>query len=358
MKILFIADRWSNGGVPTVMQQLTDELSKEHNVVWLFYYTGKPNESQIKQYELHARFSGDPKAIIALRRLIQDIQPDVIHDHFGGIWSAGYLFTKWSKRAILHYHNEFEPIKESPDDKRTFKEGFFKKILLPRYQKIVCVSAYNARVISSYLKNTDKVTVIPNGVHIPDESLIKKKANSVFTIGFIGRLVYEKGVDTLLDAISVLKNSEPFEVLIAGDGDPKYIQSLKVKIQKNQLDNVRFLGRVEDKVSFFNAIDVMYFGSRQEPFGLTIIEAWAHQTPVIGFYPENGGGPFEIMPVHDENPGILLEKRDFNALAQLIKKIQADVELLELWQSRSLSKAHAFKMSAISRDWEEVYQRI
>ncbi len=357
MKILFIADRWSNGGVPTVMQQLTDELKKNHEVVWLFYYAGKPNESQIKQFELHARFSGDPKAIFKLLRLVDEIQPDVIHDHFGGIWSAGYLFTTWSKQAILHYHNEFEPVKESPDDKRTLKEGFFKKVLLPRYRRIVCVSKYNAKVISSYLHDNHKVSVIPNGVKLPDSSQLKKEINRQFTVGFLGRLVYEKGVDSFIEIVSRLRE-EPIQFKIAGDGDERYIKQLKARIQELNLQNIEFLGRISDKLSFFNSIDVMYFGSRQEPFGLTILEAWAHQTPVIGFYPENGGGPFELLPIGEDNPGELLKKRDPKDVAELIKRVRKNSELLNRWSLLAIKRASTFQMGSVIQDWEELYQSL
>lgn len=359
MKILFVVDRWSNGGVPTVIKTLSLALKAQaHEVVWLFYYRGNTEEKEFEQIELNARFSGDPVVLMKLKSIINSINPDIIHDHFGGIWSVGYLFSKWKKRAILHYHNEFDVIESSPDNRRTLKEGFFKSILLQRFRKIVAVSSHNAKTIQNYLKGENRVLIITNSVDLNKNAIPIKEQTSHLTIGFIGRLVYEKGLDSLFEALALLKNNPNLSLKIAGDGDEKYIKELKSIESRFKLNQIEYVGRIENKAEFFNSIDVMYFGSRQEPFGLTILEAWSYGVPIIGFYPENGGGPYELLKPGTKSGGTLIEGRSSSGLAQLIERVQSDSTWIERHTIQLQEKLTQFGTQKVVSKWIEVYNDI
>ena len=358
MKIIMLVDRWSNGGVPTVMSDLSVELkSLGHDISWIFYYSGNPEIKSFQQIELNARYSGDPKALLALKSHLKLLNPDVIHDHFGGIWASAYLFSKWSKKAILHYHNEFNVVSDSPDDRRVLKESLFKNILMKRYKKIVAVSEHNAVTIKTFLKNENNVTVISNSVSKP-KHISNKRKNDTLTIGYLGRLVYEKGIDSLLEAIALLPKSIVVNVLIAGDGDQLYIEALAQIIKKHKLNTIQFLGRIEDKDEFFSKIDCMYFGSRQEPFGLTILESWSYQTPIVGFYPENGGGPYEIFKEGTKSGGHLLTSRSSTALSLLIKDIVENREWISKKKEGMDKKLSPYYIETILPKWIELYKSV
>jgi len=358
MKIVMLVDRWSNGGVPTVMSDLSIKLQAlGHEVNWIFYYLGNPENTSIPQIELNARYSGDLKALLALKSHLQKLNPDVIHDHFGGIWASGYLFSKWRKKAILHYHNEFNVVPDSPDERRLLKESLFKNILMKRYRKIVAVSEHNAKTIKSFLKKEHQICVIPNSVSNP-QFISPKVKNETLTIGFLGRVVFEKGVDTLLEAVALLPKSITVNVLIAGNGDQSYLESLNNIIKKHKLKTIQFLGRVSDKDDFFRKIDGMYFGSRQEPFGLTMLESWNYQTPIIGFYPENGGGPYEIFKEGTKSGGHLLSSRSSTALSLLIKDIVENRDWITKKTEGIDKKLSPYLIETILPKWIELYDSI
>jgi len=353
-----LVDRWSNGGVATVISDLSIELqSLGHEINWIFYYSGNLKNKSIPQIELNARYSGDPKALLALKSYLQKINPDVIHDHFGGIWAIGYLFSKWRKKAILHYHNEFNVVSESTDERRHLKESLFKNILLKRYKKIVAVSEHNAKTIKSFLKNEQQIHIIPNSIS-KKKNISSKAKNDVLTIGFLGRIVFEKGVDTLLEAVALLPKSITINVLIAGDGDEMYKVSLEKIIKKHKLSTIQFVGRISDRDDFFSKIDCMYFGSRQEPFGLTILESWSYQTPIIGFYPENGGGPYEIFKEGTKSGGHLLASRSSTALSLLIKDIVENRDWIATKTEGIENKLSPFLIETILPKWIELYENI
>jgi glycosyltransferase involved in cell wall biosynthesis len=119
---------------------------------------------------------------------------------------------------------------------------------------------------------------------------------------FVGRLEYIKGVHNLLP---VFKNHPEYELLIAGGGE--YESALKK--QAEGIPNIKFLGRLDQKrlqSLYKSAIAVMVPSICYETFGIIIIEAFSLKTPVIvndlGALPEvveDSGGGF-IYKTEDE----------------------------------------------------------
>lgn len=104
-------------------------------------------------------------------------------------------------------------------------------------------------------------------------------------IGYVGRLVHEKGIDLLLDALSTLHN-HPWQLSIVGSGP----QRAALEAQAASLDGrVNFLGSLPsvEMPAIFQQFDVVVVPSRtmpnwKEQFGRVIIEAMASGVAVIG----------------------------------------------------------------------------
>lgn len=111
---------------------------------------------------------------------------------------------------------------------------------------------------------------------------------------FVGRLEYIKGVHNL---IKVFKQRPEYELLIAGDG----AQRAPLEEQAKDCPNIKFLGRLSQEglaELYRSALAVIVPSICYETFGIIIIEAFSHKTPVIvndlGALPEvvddSGGG--------------------------------------------------------------------
>jgi glycosyltransferase involved in cell wall biosynthesis len=131
-----------------------------------------------------------------------------------------------------------------------------------------------------------KIKVVPNGIEPEkfqmniDATQVKKDygVNSTDPVVFyMGRLVYQKGPDLLLDAVEKHSNTK---FLFAGDGDMR--QHLE-NMAKNYEGKVRFLGYLPDMefVRLLNAVDLVVIPSRNEPFGLVLLEAWSAKKGVV-----------------------------------------------------------------------------
>lgn len=108
----------------------------------------------------------------------------------------------------------------------------------------------------------------------PQESL---RRHGDFRFGFLGRLVPEKGIQTLIDACRLLP-ATGWRLQVAGraqEGDDAY-RSLAEGLP------IDFLG-FTDPVAFLRSVDLLVVPSIwREPFGLTVVEAFAQGVPVIG----------------------------------------------------------------------------
>ncbi len=111
---------------------------------------------------------------------------------------------------------------------------------------------------------------------------IRREARKIL---FLSRVHPKKGVDLLIRAAAIMKRgSLPFQVLIAGPGEEKYLDSLKsMAAELGVADVVEFLGMVHgvEKRSLYEAADVFVLPTHQENFGLVLAEAMACGTAVV-----------------------------------------------------------------------------
>ena len=178
---------------------------------------------------------------------------------------------------------------------------------------------------------SNKIAVIPQiGVDITDTS--KEKNISAlntcladcFTVGFIGRLVEEKGIMILLKALLKLKNK--WKLLIIGDGPVK--QEISIFANKNLIeDKVIFTGTVpHEKINeYFPYIDILVIPSIttetwKEQFGHVIIEAFSNSVPVIG---SSSGSIPEVIG----DAGLIFNEGDEKELSDKIKFLIDNTEL-------------------------------
>ena len=148
-----------------------------------------------------------------------------------------------------------------------------------------------------------KVRVIYNGVNADafDYSIDPGEVKRRYSIGpldptvlFVGRMVVQKGPDILMRAIpSLLRHHHNAKFVFAGDGHMRG----EVQATANQLGvghAVRMLGdrRGRELLDLFKACDIVAVPSRNEPFGIVILEGWSAGKPVVS---TKRGGPAEFV---------------------------------------------------------------
>jgi glycogen synthase len=175
--------------------------------------------------------------------------------------------------------------------------------------KVIAVSeATKKEIMWMYEVPDSKAVSVDNGVNWErfDIDVDPGKVKAQYSIGpldptvlFCGRLAWQKGPDILIEAIPGILSKQPnAKFIIVGDGDMK--AGLQNRVNQLRIGHaVRFLGyrNGDELIRMFKSCDVVCVPSRNEPFGIVLLEAWAAHKPVV--VTENGG-PGEFIR-HEEN---------------------------------------------------------
>jgi glycosyltransferase involved in cell wall biosynthesis len=144
-----------------------------------------------------------------------------------------------------------------------------------------------------------KLRSVHNGINCRrfDGFIDPGRCRSTYGIGpmdpmalYVGRLSTQKGPDLLLEAVpAILEHRGNAKIVFVGDGDMKpYLERRAHELGVQHA--VRFLGAMAadgELTNLFKSTDVVCVPSRNEPFGMVVLEAWAAGKPVV--VTENGG---------------------------------------------------------------------
>lgn len=153
---------------------------------------------------------------------------------------------------------------------------------LARFERIIVPSSHTRERFVEYGIPADRLAVIPNGIDAErfQRPAVERRSNTVVTVG---RLCHRKGQRTVIEAVERLRTRVPDVSLhVVGDGPLR--EDLERSVTERSLDaTVTFHGFVseEEKVRLLNEATVFAFGSRQEGFGIALLEAFAAGTPVV-----------------------------------------------------------------------------
>ena len=227
-------------------------------------------------------------------------------------------------------------------------------------------------VNSNYMKNElqrlfglpyEKINVVPNGVNLNlfngverDYNFRRKFAmDNEKIILFMGRLVYEKGIQHLIAAMpKILNGYHDAKLVICGKGG----MMDELKAEANSLgisQKVYFAGYMngKDVQRMYKAADIAVFPSTYEPFGIVALEAMLSENPVVV---SDIGGLNEIVQ-HREN-GMKTYCGNPNSIADSILELLYDHKLCADIVKKAKNKVrNEYNWSKIAQDTHFAYQK-
>ena len=242
----------------------------------------------------------------------------------------------------------------------------FKKSLFCDY--VISVNnTINVNVIGAGF-DSNKAMVISNAIDVNKtyQEQSSQNTSNMITIGTYGRLESAKGFDILIEAAAILQkrlkgSHQDFCLKIGGFEVPGHIRWDDMKAlakERGVLDKCKFVGLVVDKDDFFRDVDICCVSSREETFGLVILEGFLQSKLVISS--DTDGGKFLI---EDGVDGILFKKEDPNDLANKIEKLldghsysAKDCNLLTKTAFKKLE--NKFSLNSLAKKLEELFQKI
>lgn len=195
-----------------------------------------------------------------------------------------------------------------------------------------------------------RANVVYNGVTLSDfEGAVPFAHPNPYVLG-IGRVVRQKGFDTLIEAFAQAQ-LPLHDLLLAGDGPERSnLEQLTRKLGVER--RVKFLGRCDrpKTVALFKGCSFFVLPSRYEPLGIVNLEAMAAGKPAIA---TRVGGVPEI--VADEQTGLLVPPDDPAAMAGAMNRIGNDLELRFRLGRGGLNRVKTFTWDAIAEQYRLVY---
>ncbi|QEN23702.1 Glycosyl transferase [Francisella orientalis] len=336
---LFYPDTY--GGIEKFIHELSVAMAKKYDLDIHILAMGKENRTIHKDfYTLHfaktnlniASTTFSLSAIKKFKELAKQV--DIIHYHFPYPY-ADLLQTicRANKPYIVTYHSNI------------IKQKRLMMLYKPLMRKFLNGAKYILPTSPNYLETSEilreiKVPkkVIPMSLNksdynIDEENYSHWKNNIGFEKFFIyiGGLRYYKGLDVLIDAMQ----GQDYPLVIVGDGDQRDL--LEQKVKQNKLQNVKFVGALDDKdkLSLLKLSYALVLPSniRTEAFGLVLLEASMFAKPMITC--EIGTGTTFVNI--NKQTGLVAKSDDTQDLAK---------KLNQLWQDEQTAKDYGASAKA------------
>jgi len=295
---------------------------------------------------------------ILLNRLSRD--RDILHFHMPfPLADLSYYFNlRKKKKVIIWWHSDIVKQKKALLIYKPFLLSFLKKA-----EKIMVATPRHVES-SIFLKNLEyKCEVIPFGINQDKflmTSVIHNKVVKIHNIYgknivlFIGRLIYYKGVEYLIEA---MKNVDA-NLIIIGDGplkDNLSLQTKRIGVDKK----IFFLGGLDDSdvVAYYHACKVFVLPSVEntEAFGIVQMEAMACGKPVINTDLPTGV-PYVSL---NGKTGVTVPVKNADALSKAIRNIIFNDDLREKFGANALQRIEKeFTMDRMMNRIYKVYENV
>ncbi|MGC9948443.1 MAG: glycosyltransferase family 4 protein [Bryobacteraceae bacterium] len=232
------------------------------------------------------------------------------------------------------------------------------RLALRRFDRVATASGPVAEILRRWKVPAHKLKTIPNGVDMepflePAPSLRKELgAGSGRLVGFVGRLVPDKGGAVLLAAAqAVLAVFPNAKFVFAGQGPARAAwQALAQKL--GIASQVVFAGSRDDMPAVYASLDMVVLPSFKEAMPMCLLEALAAARPVVAT--AVGAVPKVIVP---GVTGLLCEPGDADALSTAILRLLRDPELgRALGNHGRAHVARHFAAKAVGRSYVGLYR--
>jgi len=282
----------------------------------------------MSRLDVAARALWNPDAAAAMRRLVAEFRPQVVHTHklYPQLSVAPVVVAAGAGIPIVQSLHDYELLSASQLDHRggwvdrdearlSYRAlntaTFFirRKVYARRVSAWIACSRF---VAAQYRRKEILATVLPHFVESPET--VPPNFSSRRGVVFVGRLSEEKGV---LDVIKLAESLPSIDIAVVGFGPLER----RVAQESRRLRNLDFVGRLDRErvMSILRTARVFLMPSQwQEPGGIAALEAMSVGTPVVAY---RNGGLAEY--VRDAEGGLVIEASPA-ALARACSQLHDD----------------------------------
>ncbi|BCL80621.1 galactosyltransferase [Ktedonobacteria bacterium brp13] len=297
-------------------------------------------------------FAHTPIMFSLFFRLLALPRHSLIHLHVAQAFSPEmvYLISKIKGIPyIAHIHLDVNPSGPLGFLLETYKRFFLKRVLKSA-AKIICLSEPQKQlIVAKYALPLESLVVIPNGV--AETYFIEKKTreNTVPHLLFVGRLVVQKNLALLIEALSQMQTCVFLDIV--GEGELR--KNIEALIQKYNLQNVKLHGKKTgtDLIELYKSADIFVLPSLKEGVSLSMLEALAAGLPVVA-----SDAP-EIRGILGEC-GVLIQDPTATNYARALDKLLSNKDNIRNLSILSVKKAHDYSWVSVMDSIEDIYKEV
>jgi len=300
----------------------------------------------------------DLSAVRELKRIIREVDPDIVHTH-GAM--SGRIAARLCKKPVVFTRHSAFPL--SPRLTRGPGRFLYGRLSNALCDRAIAVSSVCRDDLISGGMDPNRIDVVLNGTDplpMPDSGRreLARRAFGVpdgaFVAGIPARIEEYKGHMYILEAVrALLDRGKDLTVLIAGRGT--YEDAVRKRADELELGGaVRFLGFVSDTESFYAALDLQLNASTVEATSMSLIEGMSIGLPAVAS--SSGGNPAVI---EDGRNGLIFHTRDSAALAAAIERVMDSAELRARLSAGAIEVFNEkFTGDAFARGVERTYTKV
>jgi len=301
-------------------------------IVATFQRQSKPNDftraveaAGIPLHIIHERRAFDTGVVAQMRRIVEQVQPDILQTHAIKSHFLMRASGLWKRRPWIAFHHGY-----TFTDAKQKLYNQLDRWSLRKSRRVITVSRAFARQLADIGVDAGRIEVVHNAIdpawgeiaHLRQQKRAElqiEEQDKVLLI--VGRLSREKAHGALVEALARLRHlcpEVPVKLLIVGDG-PERGTIERIAAAHGVRDQVILTGYTADVAPYYAAADIAVLASVTEGSPNALLEAMAASLPVVA---TAVGGIPEI--VSDHETAILVPAGDVEALAQGLREVLMD----------------------------------
>lgn len=283
--------------------------------------------THVVNMEREISLKNDLKSLINMIRLFKKEKPHIVNSGTPKAGLIGTLAAFITRRPVRIYTVRGLRLETVTGLKYKILYAMEKLAMLCATDIIAISESLKDKIVKLGLEKKEHIIVLghgsSNGIDldhftknnnaIPEQ--LKEKLDNHFVIGYVGRIVRDKGIHEVIEAFKLIQEKHSkVKLLIVGPIEKDdSISSEDYHYLQNNPDII-MTGHVNNTVNYYNHMDVLVFPTYREGFGNVSIEAQAVEVPVIV---NNVTGAKDTLI--DKVTGYLVKKGDFEQIAQKVE---------------------------------------
>lgn len=363
MKVLHLLASGGFGGIESLMRSYSKESHLDNIFVFVWgtgdIYDDMCNQG-IKCVDLKEKNGKFLHTIAAIIKICNEIKPDIVVTHHDVAQFKAVLvylhFFRSGIKTIAYAHENGADIAKNGNRIKSFLTKTINEIGFHCADGVIAISKSVQESIEGVFRIPEKkIKIIYNGTDTKKiHPRIRQNNIGTAKLLYVGRLIEEKGVQTTIDALTMLPTSLKWTFDIVGDGP--YRKTLERQVKKAGLvENIHFCGSCNNVPEILNNHDIfIHMPNWEEGFGITIIEAMAAGMVCICL--KKGGIP-EI--IENGEDGILVNSKE--DLIHTLEKMMSEISGMDIYKisESAVKKAEKFSIDRFANELDsyigEVY---